>query len=62
MGSLIGKVAYVKSNSAFLTQFGTSAAKALQIGIDDVPGELALVYQPTTANQTVSGTMIFIEY
>jgi hypothetical protein len=39
-----------------------SALSTLLVGIDNTMGELALVYRPTTPTQTISGTMMFLEY
>lgn len=50
----------VSSSSA--AQAPVAALKTLPVDINNTMGELALVYQPTSANQVVSGSMIFFEY
>ena len=67
MGSLIGKVAYVKSNttfdavySAFLTQFGTSAA-TIHNGLSGIQGgAVNEFYHMTSAEHAGTGTGNFV--
>ena len=39
-----------------------AALRTLSVGIDNVMGELVLVYRPLTSNQTVSASMMSLEY
>jgi len=60
----LGRViqAFPLVDSASVASAPQAALRTLTSNLDDTFGELALVYQPTTANQVVSGSMILFEY
>ena len=49
-------------NNSQLTLAPNASLKTLGVSIDNVMTELALVYQPTTSNQIVSGSAMLLEY
>lgn len=60
LGKVLQSIPIVSSNQSIQSQ--QAVLRSLLIGIDDVATEMALVYQPTTSNQVVSGSLLFFEY
>jgi hypothetical protein len=60
LGKILQAVPLV--SDAATQQSPQAALRTLGISIDNIPSEIALVYQPTTSNQTVSGSITLLEF